>query len=235
MGYDQILVSDLEIMSRAYNYRHWMYRRIAPFIGQRVLEIGAGIGNFTSLLLDRELVVATDNHAPCIEYMRAHFGPRLKVPPRRLDIAGEVDSKLGEYKFDTIVCLNVLEHIEDDVRALREMNALLSSGGRLVLLVPAFRFLYGSVDRALGHHRRYTKKDLLPAMRRGGFEIERAFYMNVVGMAGWFWNNRVIKRVEESAGQIGVFDRFVAPWAERIERPVAPPFGLSLIAVGVKR
>lgn len=234
MGYDQILVSDLEVMARAHNYRRWMYRRIAPFVGRRVLEIGAGIGNFTSLLLDRELVVATDNHPPCVEYMRDRLGALLKVPPLRLDISEPPDERLLGHDFDTIICLNVLEHIEDDDGALARMYGLLAPGGRLVLLVPAFQFLFGTVDHALGHHRRYTRRDLLPKMRRSGFEVERAFYMNVIGMAGWFWNNRVVGRVEESEKQVGFFDRLVAPVAERVERVLPPPFGLSLIAVGRK-
>jgi SAM-dependent methyltransferase len=234
MSYDKILISDLEIMAAARNYRGWMYRRLAPYIGQRVLEIGAGIGNFTNLLLDRELVVATDNYPPCIEYLSQHLGDRLKAPPALLDASGDIGSQLSDYEFDTIVCLNVLEHIEDDLRALSQMHALLMPAGRLVLLVPAFQFLYGSVDRALGHYRRYTRKDLLPTMQRAGFFIERSFYMNVVGMAGWFWNNRIVRRSEESGTQIGIFDRYVAPLAEFTERLVPPPAGLSLIAVGRK-
>lgn len=235
MSYDEILISDLEIMASARNYREWMYRRLAPHIGQRVLEIGAGIGNFTRLLLDRELVVATDNYPPCIEYLKQHLGDRLKAPPALLDASGEIGSRLRSYEFDTIVCLNVLEHIEDDLRALTQMYELLVPGGRLVLLVPAFQVLYGSVDKALGHYRRYTRRDLLPTMQRAGFAIENSFYMNVIGMAGWFWNNRIIKRTEESGKQIGVFDRYIAPLAELTERLVPPPAGLSLIAIGRKQ
>jgi hypothetical protein len=126
----------------------------------------------------------------------------------------------------------VLEHVEDDLRALQFMREALVPGGRTIILVPAFQFLYGTVDRAIEHYRRYTRKTLLPPMRAAGFEIEAAFYMNVVGMAGWFWNNRIRRTREENPAQIAVFDRFVAPWAERIERALPPPFGLSLIAVG---
>src|SRR5689334_10653057 len=115
MSYDQILISDLEIMAGATNYRHWMYRQLAPHIGQRVLEIGAGIGNFTSLLLDRELVVATDNYEPCVEYLNQHFGDKLKAPALLFDASGEVSAELRQFDFDTIICLNVLEHIEDDL------------------------------------------------------------------------------------------------------------------------
>lgn len=234
MGYDQILISDLEIMARANNYRWWMYQRLAPFIGQRVIEIGAGIGNFTNLLLDREFVLATDNYLPCVEYLNTHLGGRLKTPARLFDVSADTGPELRQYEFDTIVCLNVLEHIENDLKALTRMHGLLAPGGRLVLLVPAFQLLYGTVDRALGHYRRYTRNNLLPLMRQADFVIERSFYMNVVGMAGWFWNNRIVKRTQESTQQIGFFDRGIAPAAEFFERILPPPLGLSLIAIGRK-
>src|ERR1051326_2307417 len=234
MSYDQILISDLEIMAGASNYRRWMYRRLAPYIGQRVLEIGAGIGNFTSLLLDRELVVATDNFGPCVEYLNKHLGDKLKAPAVVFDAAGEVGEELKRYGFDTIICLNVLEHIEDDLTALSRMRGLLAPDGRLVLLVPAFQFLYGTVDQSLGHHRRYTRDSLFPLLRQAAFFLERSFYMNVIGMAGWFWNNRIVKRREESKTQIGFFDRLIAPVAELVERVLHPPCGLSLIAIGRK-
>jgi SAM-dependent methyltransferase len=186
------------------------------------------------LLLDRELVVATDNYQPCVEYLSTHLGEKLKAPPVLLDAAGDLGSELKRYEFDTIVCLNVLEHIEDDLRALVQMHSLLAPGGRLVLLVPANQILYGTVDRSLGHYRRYTRKDLLPIMKQAGFRVDRSFYMNVVGMAGWFWNNRIIKRAEESEDLIAIFDRYVAPVAEFAERLIPPPTGLSLIAIGRK-
>jgi SAM-dependent methyltransferase len=235
MSYDQILISDLETMAAATNYRNWMYRRLVPHIGQRILEIGAGIGNFTSLLLDRELVVATDNYPPCIEYLNSRFGNQLRASPMLLDASGSIGPEWKAFEFDTVICLNVLEHIKDDLTALSQMYELLVPRGRLVLLVPAFQFLHGSVDRALGHHRRYTRKDLLPTMNEAGFTIERSFYMNVVGMAGWFWNNRIVKRGQESGKQIGIFDRYVAPTAEMAERLLPPPLGLSLIAIGLKQ
>ena len=235
MSAANITVSDLEIMSSAQNYRTWMYNRIRPFIGRRVLEVGCGIGNFTSLFLDRDLVVATDVYAPCVEQLRIRLSGNPCVVPMKLDISDPAALALEEYEFDTVVCLNVLEHIEDDLSALSHMHHALKEGGRLVLLVPAFQFLYGTVDRSLDHYRRYTRKNLLPRMREAGFEIERSFYMNVIGMAGWFLNNRVLKRTEENADQINFFDRYIAPIADRTERIVPPPFGLSLIAIGQKR
>lgn len=234
MSYDRITVSDLEIMANAVNYRNWIYHQIEPFIGRKILEIGSGIGNLTELLTDRDCVVATDKYQPCVNYLNSRLGHQLKSPAILMDIANARPAELESRQFDTILCLNVLEHIENDVHALRNMRELLEDRGRLILLVPAFPFLFGSVDRSLEHHRRYTKNDLLPRMREAGFQTERSFFMNVMGMAGWFLNNRILGRGEESAQQIQFFDKWIAPWAERMERIIPPPIGLSLIAIGRK-
>lgn len=226
-----ITISDLEIMANAQNYRNWIYRQVVPFVGQRILEVGAGVGNFTKLLLDRELVLAVDKHPLCVERLKALLGNDPKAQAIEWDIARPRSSLLGQYEFDTVICLNVLEHVEDDLGALSQMYAVLKPGGLLILLVPAFQFLYGSVDRSLGHYRRYTKKNLMSKTRHAGFRVEASFYMNMIGMVGWFLNNRILGWQEESANQIGFFDRFVAPWAERIERLVPPPIGLSLISI----
>jgi len=232
---DKVTISDLEIMIQAKNYRNCMYRRLAPSIGQRILEVGAGIGNFTEMFLDRELIVPSDKYQSCVEYLKTRLNTNPKVVPLQLDLENPAAAEnLADFSFDTVICLNVLEHVQDDLRALSYMHSVLAPAGRLVLLVPAFQFLYGSVDRAIEHHRRYTKKDLIPKMRQTGFKIENTFYMNVIGMFGWFWNNRIMKIEEENSAQIGLFDYYIAPWAERIERLAPPPFGLSLIAIGRK-
>jgi len=237
MNTDNITISDLEIMSNANNYRRWMYHQIAPFIGQRILEVGAGIGNFTELLLDRELVVAADTYSPCVDYLRTRLGEQLKAVPLQMDIADlgeQIDQSLINNRFDTVICLNVLEHIKDDGRALSNMYALLQPRGRLILLVPAFQFLFGTVDQSLDHYRRYTKSNLVPKIRQAGFQVEKTFYMNVIGIFGWFLNNRILKKREESKDQIQLFDQYIAPLAERVERFIPPPVGLSLIAIGLK-
>jgi SAM-dependent methyltransferase len=226
-----ITVSDQETMGAAVNYRRWMFRRVKPFLGQRILEVGAGIGNFTQLLINRELVVASDIRPDCVAHLRRRFAGQPAVVTLQMDAADPALVELSRYDLDTIVCMNVLEHVADDVAALRHMCEALRPGGHLVLLVPAFQCLFGTVDRSLQHHRRYTRRTLLPKVQQAGFGVQRSFYMNLVGMAGWLVNNRVLKRVQESPGQILFFDRFVAPAAERIERVIPPPLGLSLIAI----
>jgi SAM-dependent methyltransferase len=230
-----ITVSDLQIMAGAHNYRRWMYKRISLYIGRRILEVGAGIGNFTSLLRDREFVVPVDVHPECVRILQENMGNDSRIKPMQLDLTDtDAFRNLQKNAFDTVICFNVLEHVSDDAAALANIYEVLQPNGKAILLVPAFTFLYGTVDEALGHFRRYSKKELTSKMQNAGFEIESKFFMNVIGMFGWFFNNRIIKKKEESAHQILFFDRLIAPVAELLERWIPPPVGLSLIVVGKK-
>ncbi len=228
------VIRDLEIMSVAHRYQRWMYEQFRPHLGQRIVECGAGIGNMTRLLLDRELVIAVDIHGPCLDELRR----RLHVPKNVLTVQLDVGSpdlvSLQRYAPDTILCINMLEHIEDDAATLREMFELLPQRGRLLILVPAFQGLYGSIDRRLEHYRRYGKPLLAHKLREAGFAVMKLFYMNSIATIGWFLNNRVLNRTDQSSSQVRIFDRWVVPWLSRVERLVRPPFGLSLIAVAQK-
>ena len=118
--------------------------------------------------------------------------------------------------------------------ALRNMREVLRPGGRLALLVPAYQFLFGTIDRLVGHHRRYTRTGLSAALTAAGFTIRDIYYMNSLGVFGWLLNNRIVKRREESPAQVLFYDKAVVPWLSRIERVIRPPFGLSLVAIAEK-
>ena len=229
------IIRDLEIMAATVNYRKWIYDNIQGSLGRRVIELGAGIGNFTELLTDRDIVAAVDKSEAAVERMKNKFSAFHNVIPMRMDIESPELRELGRLDADTIVCINVLEHIDDDARALSDMYTLLTPGGRLIVLVPAFRFLYGSIDRIVGHHRRYGRKELSSRLHNAGFCIREIFFMNSIAVFGWFLNNRILKRQEESPAQVAFFDKCIAPWMRAIEHVVRPPFGLSLIAIGEKK
>ncbi len=229
------IIRDLEIMSGTVNYRGWIYSNISDALGERVIELGAGIGNFTQLLTDREIVVAVDNSELAVEQMKKKFSGLQNVIPVMADIGSPALVELRRYEADTIVCINVLEHIRDDNAALSSMVEILKPGGKLVLLVPAYQFLFGTIDVVVGHYRRYGKKELVGKLVEAGFEIKGLHFMNVIGVFAWFLNNRILKRQEESPAQMATFDRFVAPWAKKLEDLVKPPFGLSLIAIAEKK
>jgi SAM-dependent methyltransferase len=229
------IIRDLEIMADTVNYRKWIYGNIKEALGARVIELGAGIGNFTQLLTDREIVVPIDNSQAAVEQMRKKFSEFPNVVPRRVDIEGPELLGLREYEADTIVCINVLEHIRDDVAALSNMLRILKTGNKLVLLVPAYQFLFGSIDRVVGHYRRYSKKELSTKIAEAGFTVCDSFFMNFFGVLPWFLNNVVTKRQEESRAQMMLFDKYFCPWLNWLEDRVRPPFGLSLIGIGEKK
>src|SRR6266581_4058076 len=145
---DQVGAATLERMAAAPRYNRWMFDRLRPWVGRRVLEIGAGIGNMSAFLVDRERVVLTDTERYYLDRLRQRFAGRPHVSVAELRLPA-VSPGLGAERLDTVVCLNVLEHIEDDRASLRAMHDLLRPGGRLVLLVPSLRVLYGTLDDAL--------------------------------------------------------------------------------------
>jgi SAM-dependent methyltransferase len=148
-----------------------------------------------------------------------------------LDAAAPAQFAALAGQFDTVICVNVLEHIEDDAVALAAMAAILSPGGVIVLLVPAFAALFGPIDRNLGHYRRYRRDEIARLARAAGLEIAKLHYMNVAGFVGWWVNARLLKRESQSDRQIAIFDRWMVPVLSALEGAIPPPFGQSLLAV----
>jgi len=224
-------ITDQERMARAANYFGWQSRLVAPELGQRVVEVGCGLGNFTGMLLDREAVIALDVEPACIALLRERYPNQPNLHAFVCDPSSDAFVDLARFRPDSCVCLNVLEHVEDDRRALRAMASLLVPGGMIVLLVPAFQALYGPIDRNLGHHRRYSRRSLTELAETAGLDIRKLHYINAIGFFAWWLNAHVFRREAQSPGQIEIFDRCVVPWMSRLESLARPPFGQSLFAV----
>jgi len=219
-------------LDRLKRYNRWIWERLQPYIGQRVLEVGAGSGTMTRFLYGRELIVATDKETPYLDRLRNRFRRKPGILIERLDLDSDDALDLSRYGFDTVTCINVLEHTADDVAALRRVNQLLQPGGRVVIFVPAGRGLYGTLDRSVGHQRRYDKDELLEKLRQAGFEIENVGYQNQIAKLAWYFNSRVFHRAGLPSAQSRFFDRLV-PLLKRLEGD-RPATGLSLIVVGRK-
>lgn len=222
-------------MTRAVNYFAWQARIAMAPLGRRIVEVGCGIGNFTRMIADRDLVVGVDIEPVCIAEHQKNFAGRANVHSRVMDAMSAEFLELKAHRPDSIVCLNVLEHIEDDLGTLKAFASILPRGGKAVLIVPAFMALYGPIDQHLGHYRRYTKSSFAATASAAGFAARELRYMNTVGFFGWWMNAKVLKREEQSEGQIDLFDQRIVPVLDRLESWVTPPFGQSVFAVLEKK
>jgi glycosyltransferase involved in cell wall biosynthesis len=230
VGRDDELTTTLRRVEILHRYTHFLWDLIRPYVGRRVLEIGSGTGLLTRYLSTREHVVASDVDRDYVELLQRVYGDKPNVEVRVLDVTRLSADGLSPQSFDTVVCANVLEHVEDDVGALRAMSRLVAPGGRVVLIVPALRQLYGSIDRAIGHHRRYGRADIARTLEAAGLAVEHVSFLNLIGVAGWWLNGRLFRRRTVPGIQARLNDRLVP--LLRAERLVGPPLGMSLLAVG---
>jgi SAM-dependent methyltransferase len=223
------LHATLRRMAALDRYNAFLFEQIRPAIGQRVLEVGAGTGNLTQFLRSADAVVATDFDPEYVELLRRRFEHHANVEVATFDLAQPLPERLARERFDTVICLNVLEHVADDRGALARLREVLEPGGRLVLLVPAHQALYGTIDEAIGHYRRYERDDLVRLLEEVGFRVEEQKHVNATSMAGWLLNGRVLKRRSVPGLQARIADRLVPIY--RLERKLNLPFGLSVIAI----
>ena len=244
---DRYAAEDLETIREARRYGGHVFDLFRPYIGKRVLEVGCGIGTMSEKLADiADVIVGIEPNAACIERVAAamRHQPKFSLRPCHLE---ECDrAELRSHCFDTVYCVNVLEHLEHDVDALRMFRDVVaphqgtpsrrSDGqGKVLIFVPAVPAAYGPLDAELGHHRRYSKQTLSRAFREAGLELTMLRYTNPIGLLGWMYNSHISKARVHNLNQVRLFERLVAPWALPLERLITPPIGLSLMAVGTSR
>ena len=230
---DRIYVADehgseiLARLNRAPRFTKWMADTIRPYVGERVLEIGAGIGNLTTNLVPRTEYYASDINEHYLDRLN-----NLKLTRPYLEV-GYTDASAGETypkaEFDTVICLNVVEHLEDDVKALRNICGSLEKEGRAIVLVPSGPGLYGTLDKVLGHYRRYTRDQLVEACARAGFRVEKVLKFNRIGSPGWWWNGKVLKKTTFGFWQIKLLNTLI-PLVRPIDRFLPLPH-LSWIVI----
>jgi phospholipid N-methyltransferase len=221
----------LERLEGAPRYNAWLGSKVRPHLGQRVLEVGAGIGTITKQIQQgREKIIALEADPFYAQRLANLFRGSSVVSPLHVSVE-ETDWKgLASERLDSVLLSNVLEHIEDDRGAVQRLRSVVPVGGRLVVLVPALPALYGSLDEAVGHHRRYTSESLRAVIESGGFRLEHLEWLNLVGIGGWFLNGRILKRRVLPEVQLRIYDR-IAPFLAQAEAMWKLPVGLSLLAV----
>lgn len=224
----------LRIMEGAGKYNEWLFDQCKSYLGKRVLETGSGVGNITKYLVDREHVVATDVVDFYLDELGRHYGdvPHVKVKPFNLLEEDTARRIRIDHKLDSILSMNVLEHIEDDLTALQNINRALEEKGKLVLVVPAHQACFSDMDKNLGHFRRYSKKGMEELLKKAGFSIQKMRYLNWIAAVGWFVNGKIFRRKLIPSRQVRAFDFLVKLLA--LEKYINPPFGLSLMVVADK-
>jgi SAM-dependent methyltransferase len=222
--------TELDAVAEATNYYTWIIDSFAACIGEKVVEAGAGIGTVSDLILRRAsprellLIEPAANNVPAL---RQRFAGDSRVRVHE----GYLEDLASSTTADTIIAVNVLEHVENDADFLRAAYRSLVPGGSLLLLVPAVPAIFGSLDRAFDHFRRYTRPGLRDSLRAAGFEIESLHYLNMLGVAAWFISGRVLHRTTLGRGQVRFYDRWAIPLLRGIETRFRPPIGQSLLAV----
>lgn len=224
----------LETLSTADRFNDEVWSRVQSFVGTDILEVGMGIGIFTEKLLTRGKVFGVEIVPEFVAEARRRLGTRPDLEYLVTDIGGaDLPDSLRGRAFDTIVCMNVLEHIENDRGTLSRFLGLLKPGGKLVLVVPAHQCLFNPLDSNDGHFRRYEAAELREKLNTAGFSVVHESTFNLFGILGWFLNGTILRRKDLPAGQMGLFNK-VAPLLFWLENLVGPPVGLSLLAVGAK-
>lgn len=223
--------TELESLIEARNYYRWILERFTPYLGNTVIEVGAGIGNFSDYLVNTSdltrlfLVEPSQNLFP---HLKDRFSGRANV--RILhgcleDVATDIPP------VNSIVLVNVLEHMEHDEGFLEVAYNLLLPGGALLLLVPALPWLYGTLDEAFGHYRRYTKSSLSAKLARKGFRQVSTRYLNLVGVAAWYLTGAILRRATLRSQDVKFYDTRILPWILAFEKYWEPPIGQNLLAI----
>ena len=218
-------------------YPAYLFRRIQKTLGERVLEVGVGYGTYTEMLLNHGCAVrATDIDPECIRRVQKRFGENRNLSTGCLDLTDSDSVKQhADFKPDAIICLNVLEHIEQDQTALEWLREIVAPGAQFALIVPAHQRLYGQMDAEAGHYRRYSRRSAAEVMHAAGWRVKSTRYLNFVGMLGWWYHNRVRKDAGLKDARVNQQMKQIDTWLPRFARLTDPLLGklagLSVLAV----
>ena len=212
---EQEHLAALQAMRVLESYYRWTYRLMKRHIGRRILDAGCGVGNLTALAAgSAEYVLAADLSPENIRVMHERFAQQSHVEPIQLDLDTDF-GHLRDRRFDTIVCLDVLEHVDDDIGLLRRFRQVIQPGGHLLIKVPALPWLFGSIDEASDHRRRYRRRELWDKAQFAGWQPIKTRYMNIAGVLPYWLKSRVFKKKAN-------FSRTFKPWQLRLIRALVP-------------
>jgi SAM-dependent methyltransferase len=229
----------LEVIAAATNFNRWMYNSIKPYCKGRVMEVGSGVGNISAFFIeDGFKIFLTDIRDNYCEELKAKFSDKSNVlGVENIDLVDkDFDTKYAKHlgQFETVFALNVVEHIEDDQLAIANCKKLLSKGGNLIILVPAYQWLYNNFDKELYHFRRYGNKQMSDLFKVNDISAKRTFYFNAMGIWGWFISGKLLKNKIIPAGQFRFYNAII-PFAKLFDMIFFHKIGLSVIVIGEKK
>lgn len=222
----------LEVLEGAQNYNSWIASEIGSYLTGITLEVGSGIGTISSYFFQKNLSI-TDKDRQLIQRLKKKYKLRKGIKIFYLDVEKGLNQILKN-KYDSVFAVNVLEHIEDDLRALVNMRELLVGKGKLILLVPAKKRAFTTLDKKLGHFRRYEREELQEKVEKAGFSIDHLYFFNFVGLFSWVLREKLERNnLNLRPTHIAIFDKIV-PMLRFIEKRIRPKVGISLILVATK-
>ncbi len=237
-NFDAAGYETLETISRAKEFNRWMYQTIKPFLKGSILELGSGIGNISDYIIkDFSNVTLSDFNFYYKEHLEKKYHNNKNVKEIiTLDLQNNYFDKQNSATntFDSIVLLNVIEHLANDALAIQLCNFLLKKNGNLIVLAPAYNFLYSQLDKILGHYRRYTIKSLSRQFSNHPFEIIHKQYFNLLGIGGWLIYNKILKKERIDNSKMKIFNGLVS-FAKPLDKVVFNKVGLSVIIVAKKK
>lgn len=230
---------DLEAMSFAVNYHRWLLSLFAPYLGKRIVEVGAGTGSVSELLIEYhpEILSLVEPSTAMYEQLRSCIAG-LKTPAR-IETYNDVFERVAESikrsaAPDSIIYVNVLEHIADDAAELRIIKHTLDPGGRVFIFVPALPWLHGSMDQQLGHYRRYRRSELEEKCVAAGFKVIVSRYFDFLGVLPWWFKYRLLRSDSMEPGAVKIYDQLVVPLAKTLEATITPPLGKNVLLIAEK-
>lgn len=229
---------DLEAMSFADSYHRWILDLMRPYVGRNVVEVGAGTGSFSELLLTtRPDSLTMVEPSEMFGELQVNISSRTDVPQVKFHqniFSNVADEIAASGPPDSIIYINVLEHIENDLDELRVVHRTLKSAGHLVVFVPALPMLFSKFDRSIGHFRRYRRRDLRSKLEEAGFRVKDLRWFDMLGILPWLVKYRIAGSTAMEAGAVELYDRVAVPIIRRAESLISPPVGKNLFAVAEK-
>jgi len=227
---DPVGSDTLSVISKASKFNYWMYQTITPLLEGKILEVGSGIGNITQFFKsNRKNITPSDFSEEYVSYLHKIFNDKSAFKLDLTDVDFTEKNPQLKHSFDSAFALNVIEHIENDSLAIKNMAKLIKANGTIVILVPAYQSLYCQFDKNLGHYKRYTEKTLSQTVEKAGLKVDKSFYFNATGILGWLLFGKILNK-KQIGNEMGLYNKLV-PIFKVIDKLLFNKVGLSVVAV----